>query len=308
MKISVKKITKAILDELWRQYLSRVSYAQKYVDLIESGGGSVVNDHIALRTFNIHSGEQPEGIQAISHLIQYLGYTPVADYAFKKKKLNATHFEHPDPLFPKIFVSQLEISDFPDWAQNMISETVRDTPYLISNEAIELLNILKEEKSLTSEAGEILIAELAGYFRRPWDIPKKSYVLRLNDVSQYAAWVMLHGNAVNHFTAFVNYQEMALWPDLASTCKGLEEAGIPMKEKIEGNTGSILQQSATQAVKEDVLVKNESGGIEKIEWTYAYYELAQRGLIDKNGKKELFSGFLGEQASHLFDMTQTRDN
>ena len=43
-------------------------------------------------------------------------------------------------------------------------------------------------------------------------------------------------------------------------------------------------------------------------WTYAYYELAERGYIEENGQKKLFNGFMGEQAMHLFDMTKTRDN
>ena len=87
----------------------------------------------------------------------------------------------------------------------------------------------------------------------------------------------------------------------------MEAAGVTMKADIEGQKGSKLQQSATQAVKEEVDVRTESG-IEKIVWTYAYYELAERGFVEENGQQKLFSGFLGEQANHLFEMTQTLDN
>ena len=48
-----------------------------------------------------------------------------------------------------------------------------------------------------------------------------------------------------------------------------------MKETIEGIKGSKLKQSATQAVKEEVEVIGDDGP-EKMVWTYAYYELAQR--------------------------------
>ena len=48
--------------------------------------------------------------------------------------------------------------------------------------------------------------------------------------------------------------------------------------------------------------------VEQIVWTYAYYELAQRDFVEENGQKKLFSGFLSDQAHHLFDMTKTRDN
>lgn len=306
MKISTKEITARLLDSLWAQYVSRVSYAKKYVELVVEKGGKVVNDHIAFRTFNTHTGEQPEGIRAIKHILNYLDYKPVATYDFKKKKLTAFHFEHPDEMFPKIFVSQLEVDQLPDWAQQIIHDAVVDTPYILSDNSIELLGHLKKDGQIPKLAADALVEDLTQYFRRPWHAPKKEDVLQLNDVSQYAAWTLLHGNSVNHFTAFINYQDVKEWPDLETTCKALEAAGVPMKEAIEGEKGSKLQQSATQAVKEDVEVIGEDGP-EMICWTYAYYELAERGFIEENGARKMFSGFLGEQATHLFDMTQTRD-
>ena len=274
--------------------------------LVMEKGGNVVNDHIALRTFNTHTGEQPEGIRAIRHILNYLDYKPVQTYTFKKKKLTAIHFEHPDKMFPKIFVSQLEVEQLPEWAQRIIHNTVVDTPYLLSDNSIELLGLLKKDGQIPKLAADALVADLTQYFRRPWSVPKKEDVLKINDVSQYAAWVMLHGNAVNHFTAFINHQNVKEWPDLETTCKGLEMAGIPMKEAIEGEKGSKLRQSATQAVKEDVEVIEEDEH-EMLRWTYAYYELAERGFIEENGQQKLFTGFLGDQATHLFDMTRTRE-
>ncbi len=278
MKRTTKEITKELFNRLWQNYIARVSYAKTYVELVTHKGGRVVNDHIALRTFNTHTGEQPEGIRAIKHILNYLDYKPVAKYNFQKKKLNAVHFEHPDELFPKIFVSQLEVELLPVWAQEIIHNHVKDTPYLLSDKSIELLNLLQEHGTLPTEASELLVDDLVQYFRRPWDIPQKTAVLKLNDVSQYAAWVLLHGNSVNHFTAFINYQEVKEWPDLQTTCKALADAGVPMKDSIEGEKGSKLQQSSTQAVKEEVEVRGDNG-IEKITWTYAYYEFAERGFI-----------------------------
>lgn len=307
MKAAVKEITRELWEHLWRQYLERVSYAKTYAQLVDEKGGKVVNDHIAFRTFNTHTGEQPEGIRAIKHIIEVLEYKPVEKYIFKKKKLTAIHFEHPDELFPKIFVSQLEVDQLPVWAQNIVHKTVKDTPYLLSDEALKLLQLLKSEKVLNMEASRFLVNDLVNYFRRPWGIPFKDDILKINDVSQYAAWTLLHGNSVNHFTALINFQEVSEWPDLETTCEGLKKAGVPMKETIEGEKGSKLQQSATQAVKEAVEVKTDEG-IERVNWTYAYYELARRDFVEEDGRIKLFSGFLGEQATHLFDMTRTRDN
>jgi hypothetical protein len=300
MKISTKEITRMLLNGIWANYIKRVSYARKYAEV-------VVNDHIAFRTFNTHTGEQPEGIRAIKHLLNYLNYVPVGKYEFKKTHLNAVHFQHPDEMFPKIFVSQLEVDQLPNWAQHIINDTVAETPYLISDESLELLSILKSEGEIPRVAAEALVEDLTRYFRRPWQIPHKEDIIKLNDVSQYAAWTLLHGNSVNHFTAYINFQDVKEWPDLETTCKALASAGIPMKDSIEGEPGSKLRQSATHAVKEEVEVIGQDGH-ETITWTYAYYELAERNYIEIDGERKLFSGFLGEQATHLFDMTRTRDN
>lgn len=307
MKARAKDITTELLKRLWMQFVDRVPYASKYAELVTQKGGKVVNDHIALRTLNTHTGEQPEGIRAMKHILEILEYKPVEKYRFSKRRLSAVHFEHPDEMFPKIFVSQLEVEELPIWAQKIIQDTVRDTPYLLSDTGIELLQLLKEKGELNLEAAQLLINDLVKYFRRPWEAPLKEDVIRLSDISQYGAWVLLHGNSVNHFTAFINYQEVPDWPDLESTCKGLAAVGIPMKENIEGVPGSKLRQSATRAVKEAVEVRGEDG-IEKIDWTYAYYELAERGFIEVDGQRKLFSGFLGDQAQHLFDMTKILDN
>lgn len=307
MKRTVDEITFDLFGKLWIQYLERVPYAKIYSDLISKKGGRVVNDHIAFRTFNTHTGEQPEGIRALRHILLSLGYKPVMKYKFQKKKLNAVHFEHHNEMLPKIFVSQLEVELLPEWTQALIHKTVKDTRYLLSDRSIELLNILKEKQILPLEAVEFLVSDLLHYFKRPWDIPHKDDVLKLNDISQYGAWVLLHGNSVNHFAGLVNFQNVEELPDLETTCNALAKEGVLMKDTIEGIKGSKLQQSSTQAVKEGVKVRGESG-IEQITWTYAYYELAERGYIEVNGENKMFNGFIGGQATHLFDMTQTHDN
>jgi hypothetical protein len=307
MKRTTIEITQLLIDKLWSQFIERVPYAQQYANLVLEKGGKVVIDHIAFRTFNAHSGEQPEGIRAIKHILNFLGYTPVSKYKFPKKKLNSIHFEHPDESLPKIFVSQLEVNDLPGWAQNIINETVHNTFYLLNDRSLELLSILEENGSLPMEAVEFLVDDLAQYFRRPWNIPIKEEVLKLNDISQFGAWVLIHGNAINHFAVLVNEQDVKVWPTIEATVNALAAAGIPMKAYIEGEPGSKLRQTATLAVKEEVDVKGELG-FETMVWTYAYFELTERNYIEVDGSRKLFSGFLGEQANHLFDLTETHDN
>ena len=46
--------------------------------------------------------------------------------------------------------------------------------------------------------------ELQSIFTRPWQPPKHSVVEEVNKVTQYGAWVLVHGYTINHFTGYVN--------------------------------------------------------------------------------------------------------
>jgi hypothetical protein len=308
MKITTDQLITELLGNLWTNFQRRVPFVRQYLQLVESKGGTFIMDHLAFRTFNTTTGEQPSGMMAISHLIKDLRYKEAGTYHFAKQKITANHFEHPDNRFPRIFVSQLEVQDFPLWAQHLIHEVVDDTPYILSDSAIELMNCVKSSGSINEEAAKILVEELTGYFRRPWNIPSKETILKINDISQYAAWVLLHGNSISHVSSLLNAQQVPEWPDLESTLEALVAAGIPMKREIAGEKGTPLRQAATLPVRETYLFPDGEGDFQEMAWTYAYFQLTQRGTIQDNNGTRLFPGFLGEQVSRLFKTTQTREN
>jgi hypothetical protein len=95
--------------------------------------------------------------------------------------------------------------------------------------------------------------------------------------------------------------------DIEKTIAALSAAGVPMKKDIEGERGSKLRQSATEAVNIDVDVL-EGGQALKMPWSYAYFELAQRDeqVDPQSGKRVRFEGFLGPQATNLFEMTRVK--
>jgi hypothetical protein len=303
--MAARDVLNELLDRLWANYCERVEYARRYRDLVTARGGRVVNDHIAFRTFNTATGKLPPGIEAIARLITPLGYAAAGAYEFKDKFLTAKHYEHDDPLLPRIFISQLEVSRLPAGIARLIDEAVADAANLLDTETqarLRLPNMLLSEK----ENLDGLVDRLYRYItRRPWSPPRRDTVVEVNKVSQYAAWTLLHGNNVNHFTAYINEQQVAEWPDIDATVAGLRAEGIPMKESVEGEPGSKLRQSATAAVDEDCDVTEADGRPGKLRWSYAYYELAERGDVPgPDGKPRRFSGFLGPQATHLFEMTR----
>lgn len=300
-----EEILTAMLDALWEDYKTRVSYARQYNEMVLERGGRMTNDHIALRTFNHVEQGQPKGIAALSRIFTSLGYYKDGEYIFKDKMLYAEHFLHKDPLKPKIFISQLEVNQLPTDAQKLILDATKSGKDPLSKEDIEALQTLKNDGELDEQHSRKLIDHLHDAFHRVWEPPLKSTVLRLNDISQYAAWTLLHGNSINHFTANINEQNVPQWDgDIEVTMAALKKAGIPIKDEIEGAPGTKLRQSSTTAVLEQCPVCEADGTVSEIEWTYAYYELLERNeIVGEDGKKSLFTGFLGDQATNLFDMT-----
>lgn len=301
--MSATTVVTGLLDRLWDHYCGRVEYARQYRDLVLARGGRVVNDHIAFRTFNAPTGELPPGITALSRMLEPLGYTSAGEYEFPDKYLNARHFEHADPLLPKVFVSQLDVARLPEDAAQAIRQVVGAAVDRLDSAT---LTTLQQAGSISAEEQAALIQRLFEYVTtRPWPAPPRQTVLEVNKASQYAAWTLLHGNDVNHFTAYINEQQVPEWPDLEATVEGLRSAGIPLKPEIEGDPGSKLRQTATQAVEEDAEVTEDDGKPARLRWSYAYYELAERGEVTgPDGRSRRFNGFLGPQATNLFEMTR----
>jgi len=299
-------VLEKLLDILWAQYRKRVSYANTYKAMVEEHGGTVQNDHIAFRTFNTKVGLQPTGVDAIARIFTALGYQKKDLYLFEDKKLTAWHYEHAtNPANPKLFISQLEVDRLSPAVADKIKKTIANAPDLVSAADRELLAFLAQGKSIDAKQADVLIMNLAKFFTRPWDTPQRSVIQEVDKESQYGAWTLLHGNSVNHFTAYINEQKVKEWPDIEATVAALRQAGVPMKDEFEGERGTKLRQSSTKAVDEECDVVETDGSKGKMNWTYAYYELAERGNVPgPDGKPTRFHGFLGAQATNLFEMTK----
>jgi 2-oxoadipate dioxygenase/decarboxylase-like protein len=291
-----------LFDRLWDRYRQRVSYVQTYEKVIQQAKATFVNDHIAFRTF---ATQQPlAGIATISRIFGALGYRAAGSYHFDDKQLSAIHFQHSNQQFPKLFISELRVSELPLESRKIIEKTVRSHRPAIDLEALAALaNLDKDNKP----AAELLPRLVPEFHELPWILPAREDVEKLNKVSQYAAWVLVHGYNVNHFTSLINSHGVAALDDIEKTIAALEKAGVPMKKEIEGERGSKLRQTATEAVTIDVAV-HDRGVPAKMPWTYAYFELAQRDTVvdPATGKKVRFEGFLGPQATNLFEMTRVK--
>src|SRR5207249_1754561 len=93
-----------LFDTLWERYRGRMEYVRMYEKLIEQHKAAFVNDHIAFRTI---AWEKPMlGIFMISRIFEALGYSMANAYEFPDKHFSSIHYQHPNPQFPKLFITQ----------------------------------------------------------------------------------------------------------------------------------------------------------------------------------------------------------
>jgi hypothetical protein len=292
------EIANRLWDTLWQDYSQRVEYARIYQQMMQEVGFSIANDHIAFRSFGLsidRSGEKIDlGIPYLAEIVGALGYVEAGRYEFSDRALRACHYQHPEQNrynLPKLFISELVVDALPVILVKQIEDSVSNGNFF----SVSNLN-----QWMTTESPETIITQLKTIFTRPWQPPERSLVEAVNEVSQYGAWVLLHGYAVNHFTGYINHHHNSIYSNLETTARALLQRGIPMKDTIEGSRATGLCQTATVAAREMVEVRY-GDRIIQIPWTYAYYELAERYSV--NG--QLFEGFLNAQAQNLFAMTDT---
>ena len=291
-----------LFDQLWNQYRQRVPYAGQYEQLIAQSGDTFCNDHIAFRCY---ACQQPYiGMTLLTRIFETLGYSVAGNYSFDDKHLNAVHLQHTNAALPKLFISELRTWELEPSVASIIYQFVGKAKLPINDQHLRQLGGLA---ALGIDARTTLMNQLLGCVHRlPWPAPDRLNLERLSQASQYAAWVGVHGFSVNHFTALINAHTTDALADIDRTTNALRKAGVPMKPTIEGAVGSKLRQTSTESAIVKVPVF-EKGQIIEIERPYAYFELAERGSVidSRSGESHRFEGFLGSQATHLFEMTQT---
>ena len=254
-------------DRLWANYISMTPQALAIKELFENNGETIVNDHIALRTFN---HPKVNIIKLATYFTKY-GYVKKGEYKFEEKKLFAIHLEHQNPLMPKVFISELLLEEFSTEFQKTCSEIIDGI-----DEAL-----IESEDFLMSG--------------RTWDISYSNYEKLLKE-SEYGAWMSAIGYRPNHFTISVNHLKNL--SDLTELNKFLKENGFSLNEsggEIKGSKEVCLEQSSTLADK--IQVKFSDKTTEIPSW---YFEFAKR-YEDETGK--LYQGFVAKSADKIFEST-----
>ncbi|MCQ8878428.1 DUF1338 domain-containing protein [Pseudoalteromonas shioyasakiensis] len=260
-----------LFDNLWQNYLEVTPSAVKVHELLGSTQkDDVINDHIALRTFN----HEKIGLEKLAAHFLAIGYKECGEYHFEAKKLYAKHYEYPDTTQPKVFISELLVEKCSEELQTIVNDMVA--------------NIDAD----TVSADDFL------YSGPHWQVSSDTYKKLLSE-SEYAAWMSAWGYRANHFTVSIN--ELAKFDNIEDVNHALKEAGFALNTsggEIKGSPEVLLEQSSTLA--DDYAVEFSDGTMSV---PSCFYEFALR-YNKPDGK--LYTGFVAASADKIFESTNAR--
>jgi hypothetical protein len=258
-----------LLSHLWQQYVHESPQALEIYNLFKTQGERVVNDHIAIRTFD----DERVNIKHLASFFENLGYVECSRYEFVEKKLHAKHYENKlDPEQPKIFISELKTNEFSEFLQQKVKECIDKIPRNMLN-TIDLLYSGESWGELDYEVYKKILSE-----------------------SEYAGWMYVFGYRANHFTISVN--KLTHFDSLVAVNDFLKQNRYTLNSsggEIKGTQEELLEQSSTMANK--VSVKFKQGVFEVYN---SYYEFAKR-YPQEDGS--LYQGFISKSADKIFEST-----
>lgn len=261
----------SLFEKLWNNYLEVTPSAVKVHELLGSTQqDDVINDHIALRTFN----HEKIGLEKLAAHFKAVGYTECGEYHFEAKKLYAKHFEHSDPTKPKVFISELLVEK-------------------CSPELQTIVNALVEQIDETAVTAENFL-----YSGTHWQVSHETYKQLLAE-SEYAAWMAAWGYRANHFTVSINH--LSNFETIEAVNQALKDAGFELNAsggEIKGSPEVLLEQSSTLADQHTVAFSDGEFSIPS-----CFYEFALR-YNKPDG--EIYTGFVAASADKIFESTNAR--
>lgn len=256
-----------LLHRLWEDYQAMNPQARQIHDLLNARGETVVNDHVAFRTF-AHPGID---IPAMAAPFLATGYVAKGSYNFPEKRLDAVHYEHPEPARPKVFISQLRMDGLSQGARSILLGLINQIPSDFTHGPYWMCG------------------------GRPWT-PEFATYEALERESEYAAWMSAFGFRVNHFTVFANH--LHTFSTLGSLNAFLISRGFrlnTMGGEIKGSRAEHLEQSSTLASPVEVDFREGRRAVPG-----CYYEFAVRYPLPDG---RLFQGFNVKSADKIFQST-----
>ncbi|KAF7123513.1 hypothetical protein RHSIM_Rhsim12G0057400 [Rhododendron simsii] len=206
---------RSVLASMEAVYLNRNPTAKSILERVRSvDNDQICYDHLAFRTFGVNG----YGIDSIANFFLDFGYTQREELRFPAKKLKALWFSPPSlPVFdggsgvggplPRIFISELLVDEMSQQAQEIIRKYTQ-----ISGSGYK-------HAALSSALGSLT-----------WEKPLYSEFQLLARESEYAAWTLVNGYAVNHVTISTHRLKSHL-RDIKSLNQFIEKNGFKLNSE-----------------------------------------------------------------------------
>ncbi|XP_019150350.1 PREDICTED: uncharacterized protein LOC109147171 isoform X3 [Ipomoea nil] len=176
---------RSVLASMEAVYLNKNPSAKAILELVRSADGDrICYDHFAFRTFGVNG----HGIDSMAKFFLDFGYEKREELRFPAKKLKAFWFAPPKLLhsengtrvsgpLPRIFISELLVDQMSPGAQEIIRKYTN-----ISGNGYGHAPLASALDCLT------------------WEKPSFEEFQKLASESEYAAWTLVNGYALNHVT------------------------------------------------------------------------------------------------------------
>ncbi|XP_021747993.1 uncharacterized protein LOC110713862 [Chenopodium quinoa] len=250
-----------VLQSMETVYLNRNPTAKRVLELVHSAGNDrICYDHFAFRTFGVDG----HGIDSMAKVFLDFGYIQKDELRFPGKKLKAYWFSPPTVSYeggsgvngplPRVFISELLVDQMSSEAQEIIRKYTG-----ISGSGSKYAALASAHGSLT------------------WDKPLHSEFQQLARESEYAAWTLVNGYALNHVTISTHQLKSNL-NNINRLNQFIEENGFKLNS--EGGTlkvspdGFLLQSST---VADSVPFEFSDGTKESV--PCSYIEFAERLVL-----------------------------
>ncbi|KAK8493705.1 hypothetical protein V6N11_021361 [Hibiscus sabdariffa] len=215
-------------------YLNRNPTAKSILELVHSvDDEQICYDHLAFRTFGVNG----YGINSLASFFLDYGYTQKEELRFPAKKLKALWFSPPNSLsqdggsgvngpLPRVFISELLVDQLSPKTQEIIRKYT--------------------EKSGSGNKYAALASALGSL---TWEKPLYSEFQQLAGESEYAAWTLVNGYALNHVTISTHRLKSNL-KNIKSLNQFIEKNGFKLNSEggiLKVSPDGLLLQSSTVA-------------------------------------------------------------
>jgi len=294
----MKPTLEIVLDGLMSRYRQRVEDVSSIIDaMLEKGmissDSDIENDHIAFRTLGVKN----LGIASLEKIFLHLGYKKEDSYNFPQKKLNAYWYSPANHNDPRIFISELRVSELSETSREII-EAVTSS---IKSDPVDALDL---------NSGE----EIDQFLHSPlWQAPTIEKYNILAAESEYAAWVMYNRYYLNHFTISVHnlpepHCKLETFNEFVKSLNiKLNSSGSEIKTSKDG----LLRQSSTvsKLIKAEFLDENKQKITQELSGSYV--EFAERGILPQFStlastdikREHRREGFEASNADKIFEST-----